>query len=184
MSRPPLSEQSFLAHVFGPKKNPLPTGLRKRTFVGAKGRKVSRLNAFNKMSALKQEVLNRAGLREDYLRGDLTYTDVKRRLRTQAVARGVVKPLRTRTRPRSGGNVVVDRRARLEAMIAMHLGNTVAAAGRYPNWRTIEEQNEYLDQPREEMTRWDYGQFKYAGRRGSEYERVDNGRTHNPFWYH
>lgn len=184
MSRPPLSEQSFLAHVFGPKKNPLPTGLRHRTFVGAKGRKVSRLNAFNKMSALKQEVLNRAGLREDYLRGDLTYTDVKRRLRTQAVARGVVKPLRQRTPSRAGSQSVLSRRSRLEAMIALHLGNTVAAEGRYPNWRTIEEENEYLDQPLEEMTRWGYGQFKYAGRRGSEYEREDNGRTHNPFWYH
>lgn len=134
------------------------------------------------MTAVKQEVLARTGLREAYLRGEVSQVEAKRKLREDAIRLGVVKPVRQR-RPKPAP--VTDRRTRLDAMIALHLGNVVQSVGIQPNWRTIDREIEYLDPPEERMTTWGYGQIKYAGREGSEYERFDStGRKHNPFWYH
>jgi hypothetical protein len=97
VKRPRLSTDSFLKHVFSPSKNPLPTGLRKTTLSGLKGgRKKTRLASFNRMPAKNQAILDRAGMREAYLRGDATLGDAKGILRQEAIGKGLAKPVRQR----------------------------------------------------------------------------------------
>src|ERR1700754_1914508 len=96
--RPGLSDETFLAHVFKPSRNPKPTGLRKTTLKGTHNRSKKRLAAFNRMSAVNQHILSASGQREQYLRGEANLADAKRALRTKAVDRGIVKPLRVRVR--------------------------------------------------------------------------------------
>lgn len=91
--RPALTPESFLAAIFHPSKNPLPTGLRKRSLAATPGRNKRRVTAYNKMTPAKQAVIDRSGNRDAYLRGDVTYADAKRALRDDAVERGVAKPL-------------------------------------------------------------------------------------------
>lgn len=108
MRRPALSDASFLAHIFSPKKNPKPTGLRKRILKGSKGQRKARINAYNRMTAEKQAVIDRAGHRDSFLRGETTYTDSKRTLRETGVSQGILKPLRQRNRPISQGQQLYD----------------------------------------------------------------------------
>lgn len=181
MSRPPLSDKAFLAHVFSPKKNPLPTGLRKRKIESLKGRKVARVNAYNKMATAKQEILTRTGLRDEYLAGRTTFVDARRNLRETAVNLGVVKPLKTRT-PKTPINPI---RARIEQMVAQHIKRTLRTSGTFVNENTVDEESVYNDDASDDMLTWDSSQIRYAARRGSEYERLDSsGRKHNPFFYH
>lgn len=96
--RPRYTLDTFLKHIFSPSKNPQPSGLRKHVLSGLRGgRSKARLNAFNKMPAKNQAILDRAGMRDAYLRGDAKLADAKRVLREQAVQKGFVKPLRPRT---------------------------------------------------------------------------------------
>jgi hypothetical protein len=180
--RPGLSEDTFLAHLFSPSKQPLPSGLRKTTLKGTKGQTKSRLNAFNRMAPFKQEVLKRSGTRDSYLRGQTTLADAKRALRPQAIAKKLAKPTKQRIKP----TPVSDRRRKLDEYIAAHLKRTVRNAGRPVNDRTVDAEIVWLgDDADTDMLLWGYGQIKYAGRKGSEYEKHDDdGHTHNPFWYH
>lgn len=187
MPRPPLSESSFLAHVFHPKRDPIPVGLRKRKLEGTTGRKPGRLRAYNNMDAVKQEILKRSGLRDSYLKGESTLVEARRKLRIEAIRLGVAKPVKSRNTSRVNRQSPLDRRSRLKQMIALHLGNTVQAAQKQPNWNTIDEEIDWLDEPdtTQDKTQWSYGQFKYAARKGSEYDRYDSsGKRHNPFFYH
>src|SRR6476620_4696031 len=97
--RPTLNDNTFLAHLFAPKKHAQPTGLRKIALSGSKNRSVKRLRSFNKMSAVQQATLTRAGLREQYLRGETTLAEARRSLRPQAISLGVARPVRTRQAP-------------------------------------------------------------------------------------
>lgn len=106
--RPALSDASFLAHIFSPSKNPKPTGLRHRILKGSKGQRKARINAYNKMPAEKQAVIDRSGMRDRYLKGEVTYTDSKKALRESGVQQGLVKPLRQRQPPISAGQQVYD----------------------------------------------------------------------------
>lgn len=182
VKRPPVTETSFLGHIFGPSKHPLPTGLRKTTLKAIPGRDKRRVNAFNKLTAVKQELLKRAGLRESYLRKEASLADARNSLRPRAITLNVAKPVRPRA-PKPAP--VPLRAARLDAMVAEHLKRTVRAAGKHVNEQTVDEQMIWLDTGSPDMLRWDYGHIKYAGRKGSEYERFDDRNiTHNPFWYH
>lgn len=96
MARPRLTTESFLSHLFRPSKNALPSGIRKTTLKGKKGQKRARINSWNKMPGKNQEILRRAGLQDAFLRGDVTVTEAKRRLRIDAANQGIVKPLRRR----------------------------------------------------------------------------------------
>jgi hypothetical protein len=176
--RPPLTDKSFLGFLFSPKKNPLPSGLRKTTLTGLKGgRNKRRLTAFNRMNPVSQEALKRAGLRDAYLRGEATLADAKKALRPRAVAFQVARPVKAR-------GVVPGTRTSLDRMIEARFKDKVRDAGRRVNQQTVKAQIGYLS-PERDMLTWDYGRFKYAGRKGSEYEVVDEeGITHNPFWYH
>lgn len=179
--RPPLTDKSFLASLFSPKKNPLPAGIRKTTLKGLKGgRKASRLAAFNRMSPKSQETLKQAGLRDAYLTGNATLTDAKKTLRPRAIAFGVARP--TKAAAAKGKTI----RTGLDKMIAEHLKRTVRAAGRPVNTSTVDAEIVWLgDNADEGMLKWGYGQIKHAGRKGSEYEQRDEfGKIHNPLWYH
>lgn len=185
--RPSLSDKSFLAHLFSPKKNALPSGLRKITLKGlGGGRKAARLKSFNGMSAANQEVLKRSGLRDAYLKGDASLADAKSVLRPQAIALGAAKPVRVRGRVSRETSLPSKlMRTALDIRIAAHLKTTVRAEGKNVNDRTVEQEMIWLDNGSEDMTKWSYGQIKYAGRKDSEYNRWDDdGVKHNPFWYH
>lgn len=179
VKRPKLSDVSFLGHLFSPKRQPLPTGLRKTVLKGTKGQRKGRVAAFNRMSPFNQELLKRSGTRDSYLRGETSLADAKRTLRPTAERQGLAKPLRNTL-------ATPSRRERLERFIADHIKRTARNAGRPVNPRTVDAEIVWLgDSADENMLGWDYGRLKYAGRQGSEYEVLDDrGRRHNPFWYH
>lgn len=92
--RLPSSSNDFLAHVFKPKKNERPVGLRKTYVRSTSGeRNARRVRAWNKLSAVNQEILNVTGRKEAYLRGDITLPEAKRILRPIADRRGITQPL-------------------------------------------------------------------------------------------
>jgi hypothetical protein len=179
--RPSLSEQSFLGHVFSPKKNPKPAGIRKTTLTGVKGgRTKGRLNAFNRMSPTNQELLKRAGMREQYLKGEVKLGDAKAALRPKAVSLGVARP----GRPRPGSIRAVIRTP-LDARVAAHLKHVVRSAGRPLNTASVDKNVRFIpDDVLPDVETWEYGQVRYAGRPGSEYEVTSDGKPYNPFWYH
>ncbi len=175
--RPALTENSFLAHLFSPKKNPLPTGLRARPVVQSKGRKVARVNAYNKLPALKQEVLKRSGKRDAFLRGEVTYTDAKKALRGTAVERGVVKPVRTRApkpQPLSKG------RAR-SGEVAQFLMYQLRRADKDYDPATVVAGSMFIDDP--DVTSLDYQGIKDRAS-DPDYMITVNGSSFNPYWYH
>jgi hypothetical protein len=73
------------------------------------------------MDALKQSILERSNLREEYLRGDVTLAEAKRGLRIQAQDRGIVGPLRPRP-----GQIVAQ--YDLNSQFATHMANTLAGS--------------------------------------------------------
>lgn len=178
--RIPLNDSSFLGHVFSPKKNPVPSGIRKTSLKGLKGgRTKARLNAFNRMSPFNQELLKRSGQRDAYLRGEASLRDAKETLRPKAILAKVARPLR-------GAKVHVSRETSLDRAIAERLKKVVRDAGRPVNHTAVDSNIVHLgNDASEQMTMWSYGEFKHAGRKGSEYEYVDSsGNTRNPLWYH
>ena len=177
--RPPLSEQSFLAHLFGPKRNPQPSGIRRTSLTGLKGgRKSARLASFNRMSPVNQELLKQAGLRDAYLRGDAKLSDAKAALRPRGIQLGVAKPLR-------GGRPNPVNRMTLDERVALHLKSTIRAEQRLVNEFTVDRNVRFIPSDvLPEVEHWDYGQIKWAGRPESEYEFIDQGHKRNPFWYH
>lgn len=100
MALPKLSPASLLAHIFGPKRNPKPSGIKAVKLKGLQGgRKAGRLAAFNRMSPVKQAMLKQSGEREEYLRGNKTLADIKAGLRATAIELGVARPARPRATP-------------------------------------------------------------------------------------
>lgn len=180
-TRPTLTENSFLAHLFSPKKYAQPSGIRKTHLKGLKGQNKARVAAFNRMLPVKQELLKRSGTRDSYLRGQSTLADAKNALRPKAVAAKLARPLRPKKTTHLPW-VVTDLDKRIERYLKDKLPGRVE---KY-NPRTIEAEIPFLgDNADPLMLRWDIGEIKHAGREGSEYEVVDNqGVTHNPFWYH
>lgn len=173
--RPTLTTESFLAHLFSPKKNPLPTGLRARPLKVAKGRKVARVNAYNKLPAFKQEALKRSGLREKYLKGEATYTDARKILRDVAVSKNVVKPLRT-PKPRR----MSLSRAR-QGFIAQHLMSQFRSAGTQYNPATVYAGSSFIEDSDAETI--PYSVIKERAK-DPDYMITRNGQTFNPYWYH
>ncbi len=194
MPRPGFSFEAFLAHVYSPRKNAKPTGLRKSSLSGLKGgRKRARLNAYNRMDAVKQAVLAKSGKRDAYLRGEVTYTQAKQSLRNDAVERGIVKPLK---RKYGQGE---DRTEALKRRIADILWRETRPAVPTTYQRskgltssskeTIEENVvRWLDEPEVEMLQWDFGTFQTAAKgyevNGKRYLVFDGTNERNPFWYH
>lgn len=99
MALPRLNLASLLAHIFGPKRNPKPAGIRAVKLKGLRGgRKAGRLAAFNRMDPVKQEMLKQTGHREEYLTGRKTLADIRREVRFTAVDLGVARPGRNASR--------------------------------------------------------------------------------------
>lgn len=172
--RPALTAQSFLAHVFSPKKNPLPTGLRARPVAVTKGRKAARVNAYNKLPAVKQEVIKRSGLRDKFLKGEVTYTDARKLLREVAVQNNVVKPLRTPKPKRMSLS-----RAR-QGYIAQYLLTTLRSAGKNPRVPTVYAGSQFIED--DDVETLTYSQI--AARAADENYVVNiNGERFNPYWY-
>jgi hypothetical protein len=177
VARPPLSDASFLAHIFSPKKNPRPTGLRHRILKGTKGQRKARINAYNKMPAEKQAVIDRTGNRESFLRGEVTFTDSKRQLRESGVQQGILKPLRQRTPPISPAQKTYD-----QAVIE-HLKDI--GLDELPRWNEKGVRKRLAvtrKETKRPMLSMDRSEFRRnAARRPSDFE--DDGYDFNPYWY-
>lgn len=175
--RPALSDESFLAHLFSPKKNALPTGLRARPVVVSKGRNKARVNAYNKMPAVKQEVLKRAGLRDAFLKGETTYTEAKKALRPKAVEKGVARPVRAKiaAKPKR-----IDRSRAREGFIAQAWTYQLRKAEKEYNPATVYAGSQFVEEADAETLT--YAQIK---ERASDpnYVVTINGNTFNPYWY-
>lgn len=176
MRRPALSDATFLAHTFSPKKNPKPTGLRHRTLKGSRGQRKARINAYNKMSAEKQAVIDRSGWRERYLRGEVTFSDSKKALRDIGVRLGVVKPLRPK------GPRISDAQRFYDDAVIDHLKDEgLDEADRWDEGNTRRRlavtsrstKRVILSSDRAEIRR-------QSRRRADEFDEYD----FNPWWYH
>lgn len=176
--RIPLSESSFLGHVFSPKKNPVPSGIRKTSLVGLKGgRTKARLNAFNRMSPVNQEILKRSGQRDAYLRGEATLADAKRSLRPKAIALKLARPLRTKAQPATVSLTALD------LQIADRLKSVAREAGKEVNSRNVDQRIKHLKTPTRAMTKWQYSQFAHAAKAPEYMAQDDEGNTFSVFWY-
>jgi hypothetical protein len=176
--RIPLSDHSFLGHVFSPKKNPVPSGIRKTSLVGLKGgRSKARLNAFNRMSPVNQEILKRSGQRDAYLRGEATLADAKRSLRPKAIALKLARPLRAKVQP------AVRTLTALDMQIADRLKSVVREQGKVVNSNNVDRRIKHLKTPTRDMTKWSYSQFAHAANAPQYTTHDDEGNSFNPFWY-
>jgi hypothetical protein len=174
--RPALSDNSFLAYLFSPKKNALPTGLRARPITATKGRKVARVNAYNKLPAAKQEVIRRSGLRDAYLRGEVTFTDAKKSLRPKAESLGIVKPVRTRGKATG----IRQMNTRSAGSIALHLLRTLRSAGKSPSVPTVVAGSNFVQE--DDVMTLTYTQIKERAK-DTDYMMVVDGKEFNPYWY-
>ncbi len=180
--RPSLTEESFLRHLFSPKKNPLPTGIRKRSLkVGApaRGYKASRVASFNRMSPANQELLRRSGWEVNYLKGTGSLKDARAALRPTAVSKGITKPLRTRIQ-----NAVRGTNTDLDSRVAAHIIKTLRDAHKTVDANRIHYHVPYMpEDDKIQASRWNVGQIKaYAGDR-SKMITIDDEPA-NPLWYH
>lgn len=184
MQRPILSDTSFLAHVFGPKRNPKPTGIRKsKPLKGVKGQNKGRIAAFNRMSPVSQELLKRSGLKESYLRGQTTLSDAKRTVRPQAISLGLAKPV-------PGQPTVIrvprppTRREQIDFQVARHIKVTLARSDKRFSPQGIDTRVPRIpDYIVEHVKTWDYDQLSAAAGTGSPFEIIEEGTRFNPFWY-
>lgn len=174
--RPRLSDDSFLKHLFSPAKNPLPTGIRKRSLKGTRGRDKARLAAYNRMSGANQELLKRSGLREAYLKGDASLQDAKHALRPEAVRRGIAKGLRP-VLPTPGRS--------LDDQVAGYVYRTVTGDRRPTvNYNTIRKNVTHLPPGvKPDVLNWTPGKIKAYAADTANVIDVD-GTQINPLWYH
>lgn len=176
--RPILSDQSFLAHLFAPAKNPLPVGIRKRALKSSKGYVKRRLTSYNNMSGRSQELLRQSGLRDSYLRGESTLKDAKTALRPKAVQYGIAKPLKSDIRFQRPDLVSLDQR------IATHIVTTLRGDGRSVNADVITSRVKHLPSKiKSQVTTWSSGKIRaYAGDENNIIT-VDDETVFNPLWY-
>lgn len=175
--RPALTEDSFLKHIFSPKKNAQPTGLRKRTLSGLKGRKKARLTAWNKMPATNQAILDRTGNREAYLRGEVSIADAKRQLRLKAVDKGFVKPLKGATQTTG---------VRTNGWQVFHHLNNLNQRDKDP--RQIAKRVNYMTESQRRKALTFKSEENIAAAASPQYADEDDwveidGHTQNVFWY-
>lgn len=181
--RPALTEDSFLAHLFSPKKNALPTGLRARPIASSKGRRVARVNAYNKMPAVKQEALKRSGLRDAFLKGEVTYTDARKALRGKAEERGIVKALRARgaKAKTSALSAAIKKRRKEEAYtFSQHLMSQLRRANKQHDPSTVVAGSFYIQE--DDVETLDYEGIKERAK-DKNFEMEIGGHSVNPYWY-
>lgn len=179
IKRPSLTEDSFLRHLFSPKKNPLPTGLRARAIAFTKGRKKARVASYNRMSAKSQELLKRSGLRESYLKGEASLSDAKAVLRNTAVNKGFARPSRT---PKA---TTISRSSSLDVAVAAHVIRELRDSGRHVNPDHVHRNVRFLPEDvKDQARKWGVGQIRaYAGDESNRVEVDFQDAPYNPLWY-
>jgi hypothetical protein len=176
--RPALTEDSFLKHLFSPRKNLLPTGLRKRPVAFSKGRTKARVASYNRMNAKSQEVLRTAGLKDAYLRGDASLTDARKGLRSKAVEKGFAKPLRQAKQA-----VAKTSRGNIDTAVAAHIVHALKKANFIPNIGRIHNSVPFMpEEDKDKALRFTSAQIRaYAGD-STKLVTID-GEQRNPLWY-
>lgn len=179
VKRPGFTEDTFLRHIFAPKKNPMPTGIRKATLAFTKGRAKARVASFNRMSTRNQQLLKASGQREAYLRGEATLKDARSVLRETAVSKGIAKPLRTRVR-----EAVRPSNTQLDDFVASHVIKELRDAGKGVDAGRVRYHVPYMDtEDKIQATRWNVGQIKAYASDRSKLITIDEQEV-NPLWYH
>ncbi len=131
--KPALTDSSFLASIFRPGKNAIPAGLRKRQVVKTPGRSAARVRSFNRLTPAQQAILDRAGKREDYLRGTTTLAKAKGALREQAVQLGIVRPPKV---PKVSADRTIHEVVLHVARVTGKTPNTLTIATNVSQWGT------------------------------------------------
>lgn len=183
MKRPKLSLSSFLKHLFAPKTNALPTGIRARKLVGTKGRSKARLAAYNRMSGASQEVLRQAGLREEYLKGQSSLKDARGILRAKALQQGYAKPTkREKQEAIDAGKFTTH--VELATWAASRIGSKLREVGRQPNYERMVKNLTFLtDQSLVRAVEMEIGEIRQLAGDDDLLITLPDGRKINPFWY-
>jgi hypothetical protein len=179
MARPKLNPLNFLKHLFAPKSNPLPTGIRARKLVGTKGRNKARLASYNRMAGPTQEILRQSGMREQYLKGEISLKDAREALRKSAVKQGVAKP-NAKDKLRTSLESHVDH----AASVAIRVGIKLRAEGKKVNSVNMIRNMSYLStESLDEVDTMSVIEIRaFAGNEDNVIE-LPNGRRVNPLWY-
>ncbi len=175
--RPALSEDSFLKHLFSPKRNLLPTGIRKRALAFTAGRSKARVAAYNRMSATSQEILRRSGTRDAYLAGTSTLADARKALRSTAVEKGFARGVKARVKAASRDTHLDDR-------VASYIARQLIDAGKQISYPVLRKN--IVIAPQDElagMIHWDAARITAYGSDGSKTIIID-AKERNPLWYH
>ena len=192
MARPRLSEESFLRFVFG--SDAKPTGLRHKTVKGPTGRKASRVTAYNRMSAEKQAIIDQTGSRDQYLRGEITQAQARRKLRERAEDLGITKPTLRYAQVDDAGQVTF-KASRLDAAVINHMRREGITFGKSPTKyhrtaaKAVDNMLHRLRQipahVKTEVIRSDRATIRRRAHDPSfNIEVEDEPDTVNPYWYH
>jgi hypothetical protein len=178
--RPTLTEDTFLKHLFSPKRNALPTGIRKSALKPARGRTNARVASHNRMSGASQEILRRSGLRDAYLKGQASLADAKRALRQVAVEKGLARPLRTR----AGKPTHKWTPTSLDATIAVHVVKALRDSGRPVNIDRVHDHVKYLDDDiKVQVVRWPVARIRAYASDSDNIIEIPGEKPFNPLWY-
>lgn len=177
-------QEAFLAFLFNPKRKPKPTGLRARPLKGLKGgRKAGRLAAYNRMSAVNQELLKQSGLRDEYLRGEFSLKEARAKLRDRAVNLGLAKPTRPRPHiPQERRLAPVHRPIEdLRRRVVAHRISELTAQGVYFRATTIGQTTALMDETELEVMLTLSGEQMRAAAASRTFEH-DNGELNHGFY--
>lgn len=177
--RPSLSEDTFLKHLFSPRKNPLPTGIRKRDVSYSKGRSKARVNAFNRMSVTNREALKQSGMREAYLRGETTLRDARTALRGTAVQKGYARPVTgtaSPTAPAVAGS--------LDSIVTGHVVRELRKAGLHPNPQKLRKRIPHMtNAEKRRVEKMSAAEMRAYASDSDNMIEIDDEPV-NPLWYH
>lgn len=169
---------SLLGHAYSPSRYSVPTGLRRLSVAVTPGRKVSRVNQYNKLPTWRQHFLRTTNQREAFLRGEVTWTEAKRTARPTAIEQGLARPVRLRL-------TGADKRA----AIARKLYDlTLEAPPRPDDWPSTvippEVWEDRYDEmtPRQQRRAEDIATHAMLADAATDPEEMEGPR--NPFWYH
>jgi hypothetical protein len=187
MKRPSLNPINFLKHLFAPKSNALPTGIRARKLTGTKGRSKARLAAYNRMSGPSQEILRQSGLRDAYLKGEASLKDARGELRGRALKHGIAKPTKAEkaaAEAAKGKKRAVDAQVDHAAYVASKVAYKLRDAGRKVNFVNMVANLSVLSTDAlDAVEKLDVAEIRaYAGDENNTIT-LPSGRRINPLWY-
>ena len=179
-----VQSDKFLAHVYSPKKNPRPVGLRKRTVAKTSARNARRVKSYNAYDAVKQRVIDAVG-RERYLSGEITLVDARRELRPTAISQGAAKPVRPRKSVKELRDVAEENILEIASSRPPTRSN---GRDKPPIRRSTVHRNIRVMKPRQLSRAIRINTFDElmdaATDEGEYFVDTDTGEEFNPFWYH